>query len=56
MPEFAVSYFPDRRQEIAASWPNSLDDFAAQRDWGWRANHDVTGLVEHVFEGLKQPA
>ncbi len=56
MPEFAVSYFPDRRQEIAASWPNSLDDFAAQRDWGWRANHDVPGLVEHVFEGLQQPA
>jgi nucleoside-diphosphate-sugar epimerase len=56
VPEFAVSYTPDRRQDIAASWPNSLDDSAARRDWGWKPQHDVSGLVEHMFQGLQQPA
>ena len=56
VPEFAMTYAPDHRQAIAASWPNSMDDSAAQQDWGWKAEHDVSGLVEHIFQGLQQPA
>ena len=56
VPEFAMTFAPDHRQGIAASWPNSIDDSAAQRDWGWKAEHDVAGLVEHIFQGLQQPA
>ena len=56
VPDFHMTFAPDHRQDIAASWPNSIDDSAARRDWGWNAKHDVAGLVEHMLEGLQQPA
>lgn len=56
VPDFAMTFAPDHRQGIAASWPNSIDDSAAQQDWGWKAEHDVASLVEHIFQGLEQPA
>lgn len=55
VPEFAMTFAPDHRQAIAASWPDSMDDSAARRDWGWKAKHDVAGLVSHIFQGLQQP-
>ena len=51
-----VMYAPDTRQDIAASWPNSLDDSAARSDWGWRSAHDTPGLVGTILAGLSQPA
>ena len=45
IPGFEVTFDPDHRQSIAASWPDRLDDRAATRDWGWKAEHDVNGLV-----------
>ena len=33
-----MSYNPDFRQEIADSWPSSIDDTHAQNDWGWELN------------------
>ena len=56
VPGFNMTFLPDHRQDIAASWPDNIDDAAAQRDWGWSAKHDVAGLVEHMFQGLQQPA
>lgn len=56
VPGFAMSYAPDHRQGIAASWPDSIDDSAARLDWGWKAEHDLTGLVNCMFEGIQQPA
>ena len=52
---FAMTYQPDHRQAIAASWPDSLDDADAKRDWGWAPRHNVSGLVDHMLEGLRQP-
>ena len=54
VPGFDTMYAPDHRQDIAASWPNSLDDSDARRDWGWSPRHDVQGLVAHVLDGLTQ--
>lgn len=51
---FETVYAPDHRQDIASSWPNSLDDRDARRDWGWAPRHDVHGLVTHVLDGLAQ--
>ena len=51
-----VLYAPDTRQDIAASWPNSLEDDAAHADWGWQAAHDTPGLVRAMLAGLSQPA
>jgi len=37
LPGFAMDYAPDSHQQIAESWPQSIDDRTAQDDWGWRA-------------------
>ena len=37
LPAFTMDCVPDFRQAIAATWPRSIDDSAAQRDWGWQA-------------------
>jgi nucleoside-diphosphate-sugar epimerase len=48
-PGFTVRYAPDQRQQIADSWPHSLDDSCARGDWGWRAR---IGLEEMVADML----
>ena len=44
-PELEVTYEPDSRQNIADSWPNSMDDSEARRDWGWKHEVDLTKLT-----------
>ena len=41
VPQFRVEYRPDFRDDIARTWPQSVDDSAAQRDWGWRPSYDL---------------
>ena len=53
-PEFRIDYAPDSRQAIADSWPASMDDSVARRDWGWRHDVDVNGLVEVMLRAWKQ--
>ena len=36
-----MHYHPDFREEIARTWPASIDDSAARRDWGWRPTYDI---------------
>lgn len=46
VPEFHISYHVDpARQAIADSWPMSLDDSLARKDWGWRHDFDLPELV-----------
>lgn len=52
IPGFAISYAPDFRQAIADSWPRSIDDRAAQTDWGWRAQFDLDAIVADMLENL----
>ncbi|HET8809419.1 MAG TPA: NAD-dependent epimerase/dehydratase family protein [Flavobacteriaceae bacterium] len=53
IPEFEISYDPDFRQEIAASWPSSIDDSAAEKDWNWKAEFDLEKMTRTMLEGLK---
>ncbi|KAL6076218.1 L-threonine 3-dehydrogenase, mitochondrial-like isoform X1 [Balamuthia mandrillaris] len=53
MPEFAMSYKPDFRQTIADSWPCSLDDSDARRDWNWKHDYDLDALVKDMLEKLR---
>lgn len=46
MPEFKITYHPDIRQEYAESWPKSIDDSIARKDWGWANQYDIKKLVE----------
>ncbi len=51
---FAVSYSPDFRQAIADSWPDSLRDTPARKDWDWKPNiNSLDKLVDTMFSKLK---
>lgn len=51
-PEFDISYDPDHRQDIAASWPNSIDDTAARRDWNWKPAYSLDLMTKEILENL----
>jgi len=52
IPNFAISYKPDFRQEIAASWSESIDDSHARKDWGWTHQYNLEGMVDIMLEQL----
>lgn len=52
VPRFQVRYQPDFRQAIAASWPQSIDDTAAQTDWGWRPTYDLQLMVVDMLKNV----
>ena len=52
-PDFKISYNPDFRQAIADSWPMSIDDADATKDWNWKPNYDLKSMTEDMIENLK---
>ena len=52
LPEFEIAYKPDSRQQIADSWPKSLDDSRAQGDWGWKARIGVEEMVADMLKNI----
>ncbi|VDD90668.1 unnamed protein product [Enterobius vermicularis] len=51
MPEFKIEYeICPIRQKIADSWPQSLDDSHAKRDWGWKPAYDLDATVKIMFD------
>lgn len=52
LPNFQMSYTPDFRQEIADSWPNSIDDSQARKDWNWQHEYDLEGLVDVMLANV----
>ena len=52
IPEFTISYKPDSRQEIANTWPQSVDDSVARKDWGWQPKVDLDEMVRIMLLGL----
>ncbi len=51
---FEISYEPDFRQEIADSWPSSIDDSEARKDWGWNHEYDLERMTKVMLENLKK--
>ena len=52
IPDFKISYNSDYRQEIADSWPDSLEDSLAKEHWGWQAEYSMPKLVEEMIKNL----
>jgi nucleoside-diphosphate-sugar epimerase len=50
--EFAISYKPDFRQNIADSWPDSIDDSSAREDWGWKPGFDLARMTKDILINL----
>ena len=53
LPDFNISYEPDFRQAIADTWPQSIDDSAARKDWGWSHEYDLDAITEQMLTNLK---
>ena len=54
IPEFEMSYKPDYRQKIANSWPQSIDDSVARKDWGWKHDYDLQKMTADMFNNLNK--
>lgn len=55
IPDFTIEYEVDPvRQAIADSWPNSLDDSAAQVEWGFKAKYDLEKMTKDMLEKIKE--
>jgi nucleoside-diphosphate-sugar epimerase len=54
IPDFQIDYQPDFRQQIADSWPNTIDDSDARKDWGWKPKYTLQGMTEEMIEQLRQ--
>ncbi|MEX1203071.1 MAG: NAD-dependent epimerase/dehydratase family protein [Ferruginibacter sp.] len=53
IPEFSISYAPDYRQQIANSWPQSINDSEASADWGWKPQYDLTKMTADMLQNLQ---
>lgn len=54
IPHFTISYKPDFRQQIADTWPESIDDSQARMDWKWAPQYDLAKMTSDMITHLKQ--
>ena len=53
IPSFTIKYEIDPvRQAIADSWPHSMDDSAARREWGWQPSFSLNEMVTDMLTNL----
>lgn len=53
LPGFSISYKPDSRQNIADSWPRSIDDSQARNDWGWKPEYNISRMTAEMIANLQ---
>lgn len=54
IPEFVYDYRPDFRQEIADSWPKSIDDSFARKEWSWSPDYDLETMTQDMLKVLQK--
>lgn len=52
IPNFEITYNPDHRQKIADSWPFSIDDSPARKDWNWNHKFGLAEMTKDMIEKL----
>ncbi len=52
IPDFSIFYKPDYRQAIANSWPQSIDDSVARKDWGWKEEYDLAAMTKEMIANI----
>lgn len=50
--DFTITYNPDFRQQIADSWPKSIDDSVARTDWNWQHQFDLKKMTDEMLTEL----
>jgi len=50
--EFNCDYKPDFRQDIADSWPQSIDDSVAREEWGWEPSFNLSSMTKDMLDRL----
>jgi nucleoside-diphosphate-sugar epimerase len=53
-PNFTVVYQPNNTQAIADSWPRSIDDLVARKDWDWEPEYDLSRMTKIMMENLQR--
>lgn len=54
LPDFTCTYKPDSRQQIADTWPASIDDSVAQKEWGWKHRYELAAMTEDMLIHMKE--
>jgi nucleoside-diphosphate-sugar epimerase len=54
IPDFEISYAPDYRQEIADTWPESINDARAREDWGWNPRFGLDETTKEMLDRLRE--
>jgi nucleoside-diphosphate-sugar epimerase len=52
IPDFSITYNIDFRQAIAESWPKSMDDSSARKDWGWNHSYNLQDMAKDILQHL----
>lgn len=54
IPDFTISYNIDPiKQAIADSWPNSMDDEVARKEWDWQPEYNLNKMTQDMIEKLR---
>lgn len=54
IPDFKISYKPDYRQAIADSWPKSINDDSARKDWNWKHSFSLEAITKEMLFQLNK--
>lgn len=55
VPDFEMDYELDPlRQKIADSWPDSLDDSCARKEWDWKPEYDLDAMTQDMLANLRK--
>ena len=56
IPDFKITYKPDVRQQYANSWPKSIDDSFARKDWAWKPEFNISTMTEDMLQHIQMIA